>query len=120
MVSYIYGIVHRETGKYFYIGQTTRPIKVRQAEHFKQIEAHVHKIKQLNTYKVEDLDFEILCKVETQNSLVLATLENFYNSLLHPYNRCVVSGFRGQSVILKREDNKELCEDIIELIKKYY
>lgn len=119
-MSYIYSIIHRESGKYLYIGQTTRPVKIRQSEHFRDIEHKKHKIKQLNTYNVEDLNFEVLCNVETDNSLVLATLENFYNSLLHPYNKCVIQGFRGNTVTLKREDNKELCEDIIELIKKYY
>lgn len=120
-MSYIYGIVHRESGKYLYIGQTKRdPYKQRMREHFKDIENHKHKIKQLNNYHVEELDFEVLCTLETDNSLVLSTLENFYNSLMHPINRCVVSGFKGQSVVLKRENNKDLCQDIIELIKKYY
>ena len=119
-MSYIYAIVHRESGKYLYIGQTTRPTKIRQSEHFKQIEKKKHKIKQLNTYNVEDLDFEVLCTLNTDNSLVLATMECFYNDLLHPLNRCVLQGFRGNTVTLKRTGNKELCEDIIKLIKEYY
>lgn len=119
-MSCVYGIIHRETGKYLYIGQTTRPAKVRRNEHFKNIEHKQHKIKQLNTYKVEDLDFEVLCTLDTDNSLVLATMECFYNDLLHPLNRCVIQGFRGNTVTLKRTGNKELCEDIIKTIKKYY
>lgn len=122
MHSYIYGIVHKETGKYLYIGQTTRdnPEETRWKEHKREIQAKKHKIKGLNKFDVSDLDFEILCEVKTSNSLVLATLENFYNSLLHPLNRCVAQGFKGQSVTFKREENKELCEDIIKLIKEYY
>lgn len=120
-MSYIYGIIDKNSERYIYIGQTTRDDpEIRKKEHFKNIEHKKHKIKQLNTYNIKDLDFEVLCEVETDNSLVLATLENFYNSLLHPYNRCVVSGFRGQSVTLKREENKGLCKDIIEIIKEYY
>lgn len=69
----------------------------------------IHKIKQLNTYNIDDLEFEVLFEVDTSNSLVLTTLENFYNSLLHTYNRCVISGrFKGLGVTLKREDNKKL------------
>lgn len=119
-MSFIYGIKERNTGKYLYIGQTKRMPKVRMNEHFKDIEHKTHKIKKLNTYKVEDLDFEILMTVSTDNSLVLATLENFYNSLLCPINKCVNKGFRGSTVTFAREKNKELCKDIINVIGKYY
>lgn len=119
-MSYIYAIIDKNTGKHIYIGQTTRPVKIRQAEHFRDIEHKKHKIKQLNTYNVEDLDFEILCTLDTDNSLVLSMMECFYNDLLHPINRCVIQGFRGNTVTLKRTGNKELCEDVIKIIKKYY
>lgn len=46
-------------------------------------------------------------------------MEYFYNSLLHPYNSCILQGYKG-SVTLKRETNEDLCKDIIELIKMYY
>lgn len=120
-MSCIYGIFDN-TNKCLYVGQTKRenPEETRWKVHQRDIINQKHKIKKLNTYNVEDLNFEVLCNVETDNSLVLATLENFYNSLLHPYNKCVIQGFRGNTVTLKREDNKELCEDIIELIKEYY
>lgn len=121
-MSYIYGIVHKETGKYLYIGQTTRdnPEDTRWKEHKREIQAKKHKIKGLNKFDVSDLEFEVLCTLETDNSLCLATLECFYNSLLHPLNSCVLRGFGGNTVTLKREDNKELCEDVIDSIKKYY
>lgn len=121
-MAYIYGIVHKETGKYLYIGQTTRdnPEETRWKEHKRDIKNKKHKIKGLNKFNVEELEFEVLCKVNTLNSLVLATLENFYNSLLHPLNCCVAQGFKGKSVTFKREDNKDLCESIIELIQEYY
>ena len=118
-MSYIYGIKESETDKYLYIGQT-KDYKRRQREHFRDIEKGVHKIKNLNTYRPEQLEFEVLMEVNTDNSLVVSTLENFYNSLLCPYNRIVNKGFKGSSVTFAREKNKELCKDIIELIGKYY
>lgn len=122
-MSYIYGIFDKLTDKCCYVGQTKRDNpETRFKEHQRDIKNQKHKIKKLNTYsdKIENLRFEVLCEVETSNSLVLSTLENFYNSLLHPFNKCVASGFGGSSVVFKREENKELCEEIIELIKKYY
>ena len=119
-MSYIYCIKERDTDKVLYIGQTKREPKKRQNEHFKDIEAKRHKCKKLNTYKVEDLEFEVLMKVGTDNSLVLSTLENFYNSLLCPCNKIVNKGFRGSSVTFAREKNKDLCKDIINTIKRYY
>lgn len=120
-MSYIYGIVHKETGKYLYIGQTKRDNpEDRWKEHKRDIIKKKHKIKGLNTYNVEDLDFEVLCTLETDNSLVLAMMECFYNDLLHPLNRCVLQGFRGNTVTLKRTGNKELCESVIDTIKKFY
>lgn len=120
-MSYIYGIFDKENC--LYIGQTKRdnPEKTRWEEHKREIKNGRHKIKKLNTYKdnIDNLRFEVLCEVETSNSLVLSTLENFYNSLYHPFNSCVISGFRS-NVTLKREDNKELCKEIIEVIKKHY
>lgn len=119
-MSYIYCIKEKESDKYLYVGQTKRTPEVRMNEHFKDIEKGVHKIKKLNTYKVEQLEFEVLMEVDTDNSLVLSTLENFYNSLLCPLNKIVNKGFRGSSVTFAREKNKDLCRDIIETIKKYY
>jgi|GEM_PF-2988976 len=123
-MSYIYGIVHKESGKYLYIGQTKRenPKQTRWKEHQRDIKNQKHKIKGLNTYsdKIEQLEFEILCEVESENSLILSTLENFYNSLLHPLNRCVLQGFGSNTVTFKREENEDLCKSIIELIQEYY
>ncbi|GKX66016.1 GIY-YIG nuclease family protein [Inconstantimicrobium mannanitabidum] len=117
-MSYIYGIFLKESNKCLYIGKT-QDYKRRNREHFKEIEKGIHKIKQLNTYSVEHLSFEVLCTLETDNSLVVSTMENFYNSLYKPINKCVDKGFRG-SVTYAREKNEQLCEDIIEVIKKYY
>lgn len=119
MKSYIYAIKEKDTDRYLYVGQTKRNSKQRMQEHFKNIEKGIHKIKKLNTYKTENLEFEVLMEVSTDNSLVLSTLENFYNSLLHPLNKCVCKGFKG-SVTFAREKNEDLCRDIIELIRKYY
>lgn len=118
-MSCIYGIKEKD-GKYLYVGQSKRNPNVRMKEHFKEIEKGIHKIKKLNTYQIEQLEFEVLMEVDTDNSLVLSTLENFYNSLLCPLNKCVATGFKGSSVTFAREKNKELCRDIIEIIKKYY
>ena len=119
-MSYIYAIKDRKNDKYIYVGQTRRNWKARMREHFRDIEKGIHKCKKLNTYKVEDLEFEILTEVGTDNSLVLSTLENFYNSLLCPCNKIVNKGFRGSSVTFAREKNKDLCKDIINTIKRYY
>ena len=118
-MSYIYAIKDKSE-KYLYVGQTKRDPKIRMREHFKDIEKGIHKIKKLNTYKIEQLEFEVLIEVDTDNSLVLSTLENFYNSLLCPLNKCIATGFRGSSVTFAREGNKDLCEDIIEVIGRYY
>jgi hypothetical protein len=119
-MSYIYSISDKN-GKCLYVGQTTQEkVETRWKQHRRQISKGVHKIKQLNSYNIEDLQFEVLMKVDTDCSLILSTLENFYNSLLHPLNRCIATSFRGASVTFKREENKELCEEIIEVIGKYY
>lgn len=119
-MSYIYGIVDRNTGKCLYVGSTTREPSIRKSEHFKNIKAQKHKIKQLNTYNVEDLDFEILCTLETTCSLVINMMESFYNDLLHPFNKIIISGFRGSSVALARTNNKGFIKDMIDTCKKYY
>lgn len=123
-MSYIYGIFDKLTDKCLYVGQTKRddPEKTRWKEHQREIKNQKHKIKKLNTYNdnIEDLRFEVLCNLETDNSLILSMMECFYNDLLHPLNRCVIQGFRGNAVTLKRTGNKELCMDIIDTVKKYY
>lgn len=120
-MAYIYGIYDRTTNKYLYVGQTKRENpEDRFKEHQRDIKNQKHKIKQLNTYNVEDLDFKVLCTLETDNSLVLATMECFYNDLLHPLNRCVIQGFKGNTVTLKGTGNKEFCESVIDTIKKFY
>lgn len=86
----------------------------------RDIEKGVHKIKQLNTYKPEQLEFNIEYELNTDNSLIVNMMECFVNDLYKPYNRLVIKGFRANTVTLARTNNKELCEDIMELIKKYY
>ncbi|MFT8349483.1 GIY-YIG nuclease family protein [Clostridium saccharoperbutylacetonicum] len=120
-MSSIYAIVDKNTGKYLYVGSTTRSNpNIRKSEHFNQIKAQKHKIKQLNTYLVEDLDFEILCTLKTDCSLVINMMESFYNDLLHPFNKIIISGFRGSSVALARSNNKEFIKDMIDTCKKHY
>ena len=77
------------------------------------------KVKKLNEYKVEDLDFVLLSTLNTNNSLVVSMLECFYISLLEPYNRCVEQQGRNR-VVFAREKNKDLCKDIINDINNYY
>ncbi|AVK50659.1 hypothetical protein AXY43_23045 [Clostridium sp. MF28] len=119
-MSSIYAIIDKNTLKYLYVGSTTRDPNLRKSEHFKKIKAQKHKIKQLNTYNVEDLDFEILCTLETTCSLVINMMESFYNDLLHPFNKIIISGFRGSSVALARSNNEEFIKDMIDTCKKYY
>lgn len=114
--SYIYGIKDRKNDKFIYIGQTKREPKKRMNEHFKDIEHKTHKIKKLNEYKVEDLDFIILQKLNTDNSLLLSFAECLWNSKLKPLNRCVIQGFKG-TVTLARCD-KNIADKLINEIKE--
>lgn len=116
-MSYIYCIKERNTDKIIYIGQTKRDPKKRMNEHFKDIENNRHKIKKLNTYKVEDLDFEVLSKVNTDNSLVLSFLEMLYISKYKPINKCICKGFKGSQVTFARCNNIKLVEKLIEDIE---
>lgn len=119
MKSYIYSITDKATDKIIYVG-STKDFKRRFREHTRDIEKGVHKIKKLNTYLPEQLEFNVEYELDTDNSLIVNMMECFVNSIYKPYNHCIIKGFKGQAVSLKREDNTDLCEDIIKLIKEYY
>ena len=114
-MSYIYGIKDRKNDKFIYIGQTRRNWKARMREHFRDIEKGIHKCKKLNKYKVEDLDFVILQKLNTDNSLLLSFAECLWNSKLKPYNRCVIQGFKGTVTLARCE--RDIAEQLIENMK---
>lgn len=118
-MSYIYGITDKNTDKVLYVGQSNNANR-RKQEHFRDIKNKRHKIKQLNKYNVEDLEFKVLMELKTNNSLVKAMAELVYIDLLHPINKCLIQGFRAGTVTFARTGNKEFCTDIINLIKKYY
>jgi hypothetical protein len=115
-MNYIYGIFKRDTEKCIYIGQS-KDWKRRQREHFKDIENKRHKIKKLNTFKPEELEFKVLLKLDTTNSLIVSFAECCYNSIYKPYNKCVLQGFQG-SVTLARCEN-DIAEDLLKVISNY-
>lgn len=119
MKSYIYSITDKATDKVVYVG-STKDWKRRCREHMREIEKGIHKIKKLNTYKPEQLEFNVEYELDTDNSLIVNMMECFVNDLYKPYNRLVIKGFKNNTITLARTGNKELCQDIIELIKEYY
>ena len=118
-MAYIYAIIEKETGKTLYVGQSNNAER-RKQEHFRDIKNKKHKIKQLNNYAVEDLDFKVLLELKTDNSLVKSIAELICIDLLKPINKCLIQGFRAGTVTFARTENKEFCMDIINTIKKYY
>lgn len=119
MKSYIYSISDKATGKVVYVG-STRDFKRRFREHQRDIERGVHKIKQLNKYKPEELEFSVEYELDTDNSLVVAVMEAFTNDLYKPKNKIVIKGFGHNTVTLARTNNEEFVKSIIKTIKKYY
>lgn len=118
-MSYIYCIKDKSTDKVLYVGQSKNADR-RKQEHFRDIKNKKHKIKQLNKYSVEELDFKVLLELKTDNSLVKAIAELMCIDLLHPLNKCLIQGFRAGTVTFARTGNKEFCTDVINLIKKYF
>lgn len=116
-MSYIYGIFNRLNDDCVYVGKTSN-IKRREREHFKQIEKKVHKIKKLNTYLPEQLEFKVLLRLNTDNSLIVSMAECLYNSILKPMNKCVLQGFRGNTVVLARCE-KDVAEELLKVISNY-
>lgn len=119
MKSYIYSITDKATDKVVYVG-STKDFKRRCREHQRDIEKGIHKIKKLNTYKPEQLEFCVEYELDTDCSLVVNMMECFVNDLYKPYNRLVIKGFKGQAVTLARTGNKEFIKDMIDTCKKYY
>jgi len=84
----IYSIFDKLSNDCLYVGQTKRDNpETRWKEHQRDIKNQKHKIKKLNTSNDEDIRFEVICTLETDNSLILSMAECLYNSLLHPLNR---------------------------------
>lgn len=119
MKSYIYSITDKATNKVVYVG-STKDFKRRCREHMRDIEKGIHKIKKLNTYKPEQLEFRVEYELDTDCSLVVNMMECFVNDLYKPYNRLVIKGFKGQAVTLARTGNKEFIKNMIDTCKKYY
>lgn len=112
-MSYIYGVFNDDVC--LYIGQTKRDPVERWKEHRRDIKNKRHKIKNLNTYCVEDLDFRVLLELKTDNTLLLFISECCYNSIYKPLNRCVLQGFGGSVTVQRCE--KDVAEKLLEVIR---
>lgn len=112
-MSYIYGVFSGE--KCLYVGQTKRDPIERWKEHKRDIKNKRHKIKKLNTYNIEDLDFRVLLELNTDNTLLLFICECCYNSIYKPLNKCVLQGFGGSVSVQRCE--KDVAEKLLEAIR---
>lgn len=115
-MAFIYGIFNADN-KCLYVGQTKRenPEKTRWKEHQRDIRHKKHKIKKLNTYEIDDLEFRVLLELKTDNTLLLSLAECCYNSIYKPLNKCVLQGFKGSVVTLTRCE-KDVAEQLLEII----
>lgn len=113
---YIYGIF-ANNNKCLYVGQTKRNPEDRFKEHKRDIKNKRHKIKKLNTYEIDDLEFRVLLELKTDNTLLLSLAECCYNSIYKPLNKCILQqGFN--KVILKRCE-KDIAEKLLDVICSY-
>ncbi|CUU45458.1 GIY-YIG nuclease family protein [Clostridium beijerinckii] len=115
-MSYIYGIFDKDNC--LYIGQTKRDNpEERFKEHKREIKNKKHKIKVLNTYNIDNLEFRVLLELKTDNTLLLSIAECLLNSIHKPKNRCILQqGFN--KVILQRCPS-DIAEKLLSVICTY-
>lgn len=109
-------------GIVLYIGSTSRKVSTRWQEHKRELQKGAHSNKALQKYfnknelSIEDLEFKLLYKKNTEDKLVKFTLELFTISLTQPLQSgCVIKSNR-TVVRFKKVEDKELCKRIIESI----
>lgn len=111
----VYGIYHND--KCLYIGQS-KNVKVRWDTHRKDIKNKKHKIKQLNKYSVDELDFKVMCEVNTDNSLVTMLTEALINSIHKPLNKIVWQA--GFHIVTFARVKPDLATNLLNVIINYY
>lgn len=117
----IYGIFNEKDDQCIYVGETTRKPEVRWAEHRRQLKNGSHTNKSLQKYydaleNKDDIRFELLSSIDTDNSLLRYFFESLNISLYRPLcNKCVIDQGRGKRVVMARCD-KKIAEKLIECI----
>ncbi|MBY6816452.1 GIY-YIG nuclease family protein [Clostridium botulinum] len=111
-MGYIYGIFIGD--KCLYVGQTKRNPNERFKEHKRDIKNKKHKIKSLNTYNVDNLEFRVLFGLDTDNTLLLSIAECCYNSIYKPKNRCILQ--QGRNKVILQRCNKDIAEKLLDCI----
>lgn len=112
-MTYIYGIKQEGTG-IIYIGSTDN-YERRFKEHRRELKKGKHLNKTLQKYynKNNDIEFKVLCKINTDNTLLKFFMESLYNSYYKPKtNKCVIMQGRNR-VILQRCD-KQIAKKLID------
>lgn len=120
MKSYIYGIFHK--GECLYIGSSF-DYKKRWKQHKSALEKGKHTNKTLQKYidkiGINNIEFEVLWELNTDNTLIKFMFESLYNSLYKPKcNKCVIQ--QGRNKVILQRCNKDVAEKLIEDIKKLY
>ena len=94
-----------------YIGQT-RNSKQRFDKHRADIVAKKHKCKALNKVDVDDCEFTILARVNSESDMIICLVEWLYNSLYKPKNKHVWIGFNS-SVTFARCDKEQDRKSVV-------
>lgn len=119
MVS-IYGIFDGDDC--IYVGETTRPYKQRCNEHKRALAKGEHSNKTLQKYYdamecKDNLRFEILSSIDTDNTLLKYFYESLYISLYKPKcNKCVLEQGKRNRVVLQRCE-PDIAREIIGCIE---
>lgn len=113
--TWIYAII--SSGEIKYIG-CSHNVEQRFDSHRKNIIAKKHKVKDLNTVSIDNVEFKIMCEFDTDNSFATMMCESCMNSIYKPKNRIIWQA--GRNIVSFARIPKDLAEAILELVVKYY
>lgn len=116
-MTYIYGIFKNE--KNIYIGSTNN-VEKRFKQHKQALEKGKHSNKTLQKKFDENnnIHFEVLCKLNTNNTLIKFVTECLVNSIHKPVcNKCIIQQGRNRVILQRLEHGqaKQLLNKIVEM-----